>query len=356
MTRRTRRNHTPGFKAKVALAAVKAGSAFVGSVLGDGGTLDLASGTGTPTNLLAGGNVTVSGSMALTTFTNFATVEVGAVASFTVAGDSAVGAGQNLIDAGTVTVSGTIDQSGRVTIGGGTSAAATLTIAAGATWDIENNSGIALGLSTKSSIKNSGTLIKAGGTAPSIIGVKVIDTGSMEAASGTLDFTQAITGTGAMSVDSGATLEVDSTAASALRMTFKGGNAILALSDPSAFAATIHGFAPTDTIELIRIHATSAVLGTGDTLVITDGTNPVATLQLAGTFTGDTSNVASNGNIGTNITVTTGVAHVPPPSPGHQFVGAMAVFGAQAGGHGVPAVEPWRTQPHILAAPRFQIA
>ena len=57
---------------------VEAACAFVGAINGGGGTLDLASGVGTLTGLLsAGGNVTVSGSMATTTFQDFATVEVG---------------------------------------------------------------------------------------------------------------------------------------------------------------------------------------------------------------------------------------------------------------------------------------
>ena len=63
---------------------VEAGCAFEGAVNGGGGTLNLASGTGTLTGLLSpGGNVTVSGSMATTTFQNFDTVEIGAGATFT---------------------------------------------------------------------------------------------------------------------------------------------------------------------------------------------------------------------------------------------------------------------------------
>ena len=77
---------------------VEAGSAFIGAVLGGGAILDLASGTGTLTGLLAGGDVTVSGSMPATTFSDFETVEIGAAATFTANGASTLAAGQTVID------------------------------------------------------------------------------------------------------------------------------------------------------------------------------------------------------------------------------------------------------------------
>ena len=65
---------------------VEAGSTFDGAVFGGGGTLVLGSGTGTLTGLLAGGVVTVSGSMATTAFSKFATVGIDSGASFALAG------------------------------------------------------------------------------------------------------------------------------------------------------------------------------------------------------------------------------------------------------------------------------
>ena len=60
---------------------VEAGSAFLGRVLGAKGTLDLASGAGTISNL-TGGDVTVSGSMPTTNFTNFGTIGIAKGAQF----------------------------------------------------------------------------------------------------------------------------------------------------------------------------------------------------------------------------------------------------------------------------------
>lgn len=318
------------FGSSADVLVVEAGSAFVGQVLGDGGTLDLASGVGAfSLRQAADGNVnvTVSGSMAPTTFTNFATLEIGSRATFTLAGRETIAAGQSLIDAGTLTVSGRVVQTGSVTVGGPTSRAAKLTIAAGAVWDIENNSNILLGLSTASRLEIQGRLIKSAGSLASGIDVKVIDAGRVVAASGMLTFTNTLAGTGVMLVRSGASLEALAAVGAGLRMAFKGGDANLSLGDPAEFAATIHGFAPTDTIDLLVPQATSATLGAGDTLVISNGATVVATLQLAGDYRGDTFNVASDGNGGTNLTVSTGAA--VSASAGHQFIAAMAGFGAR---------------------------
>ena len=351
------------FESSTDVLAVEAGSAFLGAVLGDGGTLDLASGVGTLTVLQAGGNMnlTVSGSMTPTPFTNFATLEVGVGASFTLAGAAAIAAGQRLIDAGTLTVSGTVDQTGAVTVGGTTSKAALLTVATGATWDIQNRSNILVGLATGSRIKVNGTLAKSAGSGPSFVGVAVVDVGSITAASGTLDFGGAITGSGAMLVVSGATLEADFTTASSLKMSFGGGTATLALGDPAAFAASIRGFAATDTIDLLDVVATSAALGPGNTLVISDGNTTVATLKLAGNYNRDTFAVTSDGHHGTNVTVTSGEGAAPRSdrvmAAAHLFIATMAGLVAGAGDTAV-VTAGWRPDASrsMLAYPRLQQA
>ncbi|MDQ2860916.1 MAG: hypothetical protein M3T55_09360, partial [Pseudomonadota bacterium] len=76
------------FKSSSDVLVVEAGSTFVGSVAGGGGTLGVVSATGTVT-FLAGDQAAVSGSMAPTTFSNFGTVKVGAAATFTTVRNSA---------------------------------------------------------------------------------------------------------------------------------------------------------------------------------------------------------------------------------------------------------------------------
>ncbi len=452
------------FESSSDVLVVEAGCAFTGAVLGGGGTLVLANGVGTIDDL-TGGNVTVSGSMATTAFSDFATLSIRAGAQFTLTGSGAIGGGgtNTLVDNGSFTVTGalvvtgtitgsgaltvaggtfevdagatlavanwaltggtaTIDktftykglfsegaggtltlgagdrltltgadalsglinragtvraanatvnaltvggaaivedtgsvtQTGQLTLGDGTSNVASAVIAAGATWTIENDSGIGRGFAAASGIRNRGTLIKSGGAGVSVIGVTVLGAGSIVAASGTMDFTKTITAT-SLTVDSGATLEVDGSAHStfsgpSLSMTFNGGNGTLALGKPAAFAAAIAGFAATDTIDLLGRKATSATLGAGDTLVIAKGTHAVATLQLVGDYTGDHFSVASDGHGGTEITVAAGAGPTP-----HALVAAMASLGAPAAAH-APAearLDAWRP---MLTAPRMQVA
>jgi len=117
------------------LLGVAAGSSFVGAVEGGGGTLDLISGVGTLTGLLsAAGDVTVSGSMATTTFTGFGTVEVGG-GSFTTAGGT-IAAAQGLDVAGTLTTTGTLTVAGTLTTSGTLTGTGVLALTGGkATFD-----------------------------------------------------------------------------------------------------------------------------------------------------------------------------------------------------------------------------
>ncbi|MGI9169892.1 MAG: hypothetical protein ACR2FH_06910, partial [Caulobacteraceae bacterium] len=199
---------------------------------------------------------------------------------------------------------------------------------ASATLDIQG-SNVIVASAGAAHFTNAGTLEKTGAGAAAI-GVKVTDTGAVAAAGGTLDFTKAIGGDGTLAVDSGAILEVGLSAAASLAMTFSGGGGTLALGKAAKFAATINGFAATDIIDLLNTSATSATLGGGDRLVIVNGRKTIATLQLAGTYTGDTFNVAPDGNGGADITVTAGPAAAQPPAQG--FIAAMAGLGAGAGG------------------------
>jgi hypothetical protein len=267
-------------------------------------------------NLSFGGTYSEGGSATLTiasgdklSLTGTATLDATVNGAGTVALSNATLSGLSV--GGTVTVNdvGTVLQTGQITLGDAASNAATLSIASGATYEINANVGIGIGTSAATAIDDSGLLIKNGGTGTSKIAVGIVDTGHIEASTGTLDLVQAVTGTGAMQVDSGATLEIDASAASTLSFLLNGSNATLALASPSSFAATISGFAASDDIDLLKIKATSAVLESGDQLLITNGANTVATLQLSGTYAGYTFNTVSDGHGGTDITATAPAGH-----------------------------------------------
>jgi len=142
----------------LATLIVEAGSTFTGQVLGGGGMLELGPGTGAVSGL--GGNVTVSGDMAATTFQNFGTVEVGPGAVFTLSGNASLAAGQVLIDAGSLSVAGTLASAGAVTVSGTLAGAGTLALTGGAA---TLNAGTAL---TIASVTVSGSATKVGVNAP----------------------------------------------------------------------------------------------------------------------------------------------------------------------------------------------
>jgi hypothetical protein len=155
-----------------------------------------------------------------------------------------------------------------------------------------------------------GALTQAAGSTLTGFGVvtaSVTDGGLIEATGGTLDLTRALTGAGALDIDAGATLEADAGAAKTLTATFAGTGATLALGAAAKFAALIAGFASGETIDLIDTAATGATLGAGGKLVITNGSQTVATLHLKNarheTFT-----VTSDGHGGSDVTVDAGAA------------------------------------------------
>ena len=166
-----------------------------------------------------------------------------------------------------------------------------------------------------------GTLISSGATGTSEINPTTVDDGLVETASGTLDFASRLLGTGALKIDAGATLQADAAAVSTLTTVFNGGDATLALKLPKTFAATIGGFAATDTIDLLAEQATSASINPSDQLVILDKTVTLATLQLTGAYTDATFSFQSDGHGGTDVTLMSGVPET------HAFVEAMAGLG-----------------------------
>ena len=382
------------FSSSADVLQVEAGCAFEGAVRGAGGTLDLATGEGGIS--LGGGNVMVSGSMTLTTFSQFGTLEISDGARFKLTGTGTIGGGgiASLVDDGTLVVARAIKGTGTLAVGAGDltiqaganvdvssatfAAGATVTgggtlilnnatmaglsvgeatslvdigtvtqtgnivlregvqsarrvVESGATWKLDGNVGIDRRLSENPAITVYGLLVKSAGSGVGAIGVSAEIDGVAEAARGTLDFVPGVTGSGTLKIDAGATMECGGAAGPALTANFRGAGATLALKDPAAFGATIAGFASGETIDLLDVAATSAVLGPGDTLVIDDGTTTVATLQLSGDYAGDSFAVASDGKGGTSITLSTSPGAAPEATL-HTFIAAAARLGAARGG------------------------
>jgi hypothetical protein len=158
-----------------------------------------------------------------------------------------------------------------------------------------------------SSFANAGTLllsggsftqITGGGTFPELpianytgarisgfgtIGAAVANDGVIEASGGTLALTQAVTGTGTLQVDAGATLQLAGVGAGSIA-DFSGAGGVLGLA-PMAFLGTIAGFASGDTIDLASTVASAASFA-HDSIVVTLTAGGTITLATSTTLTG----------------------------------------------------------------------
>ncbi len=277
---------------------VEAGCAFLGGVDGGYGALDLDSGNGR-LSLLAGDGVTVSGSMATTTFNRFRTVEIGAAATFSSSGLVTIGDFDKVIDAGSLTLGG-----------------------------------------AKAAVANGGTIETLGGTltvkgAVTGAGQATIDGGLLDFAS---SFNQNVTFSGTTGV-----LELARSRGytGAISGFSTGGGTYLDLADIAFIGAGEASFSGT---------ATSGVL------TVSDGTR-TAHITLIGDYLASTFIAASDGHGGTIIHDPKAPAAAPSAShaPRHRFIAAMAGLGSGGAGlewgaahrsHAPPAL----TRPHAQAA------
>ncbi len=289
---------------------VEAGSAFIGSIDGGGGTLVLASGTGTLTGLLAGGSVTVSGSMAPTTFGDFATVEIGAGATFSSSGAVTIAAGQTLIDSGSLILGG-----------------------------------------AKTTVANAG-LIETSGAGVLTVKGAVKNTGLLSADGGTLTVNGAVTGKGAATINGGT---LDFASAFNEAVTFKGTTGVLELAQSQGYTANVSGFSKSrgTSLDLADIafvgagEATYSGTKTSGVLTVTDGTH-TAHINLVGNYLKSTFIAASDGHGGT-------IVH-DPQAPPHRLIAAMARLVGGGVGAVHPTAEAWRSPPPMLGRPRVALA
>ena len=299
---------------------VEAGCAFQGAVSGGGGSLDLASGAGTLSGL-AGGNVTVSGSMATTTFSNFDAVIVGAGASF--------------VDTGAVTVAAgdVLSAQGSLTIGG----------------------------KAKASVVNAGEIQVGGLTASLLINGAVTNTGTLDSFGGTMTVTGAVTGKGVVQLNGISTIHF--VAGFTENVTFETASfATLELGQSQGYTGTITGFSTVggsmldlDDIAFVSAsEATYSGTSTSGVLTVTDGTH-TAHINLKGNYLASTFVCASDGHGGTIIHDPTrahaSAAAAQPLTPIQPFAAAMASLGGGPG-EASHAGGAWTAPAPTLSRPR----
>ena len=305
------------FTAATDVLSVGAGSSFVGAVLGAGGTLDLLSGTGTITGLFAaGGNVTVSGSMATTTFQNFGALVVSAGATFTDHGAVTTAAGQTVNDAGILKLSAAVRNT------------------------------------------NAG-LIETTGAGLLTIAGSLVNTGTLAADGGTLVVNGSVTGAG-VAVIGGGTLDLASSFNEAV--TFTGTTGRLDLGQSQPYAATITGFSRSggtslDLGDIGFVGSTEATFsGTRNSgvLTVTDGTH-TAHIKLKGNYTASTFVASSDGHGGTIVVDSTAKDAVLAPSSA-KFIEAMAGLGAPGIVGVIHTAQTWLSGRCTLASPHVATA
>jgi hypothetical protein len=175
-----------------------------------------------------------------------------------------------------------------------------------------SNTGIALGaVSTSSFVNLTGAILeKTAGTGDSQIFPLFTNNGAVKVEIGTIEFDQAVRGSGSFTIEPGAVLAFDTSVAAGSGVDFAtttGGE--LFLGDTRQFGASIHGFggSGTDAIDLRDININNAgfkLSYSGNTtqgvLTATDGTN-TAKLTMIGDYTIGSFHASSDGSIGTLI-------------------------------------------------------
>jgi hypothetical protein len=149
------------------------------------------------------------------------------------------------------------------------------------------------------------------------VAVALTNNGTVTVASGTIEFQNAVTGAGTITIDAGAALQFDSNVAAGASVDFAGiAGGDLLLYDSRQFGAAIHGFGGTNTDEIdlrdINFNSSSFKLSyagnaahTQGVLAVTDGTR-TADLIMFGKYTTANFHASADGFAGTKI--------VDPPS------------------------------------------
>ncbi len=300
---------------------VEAGSTFIGAINGGGGILELETGVGTLTGLLAGGGVTVSGSMATTSFSNFGTVQIDAAASFILADGGKVAAGQALIDNGAL-VFETLTSAGTLTIGGAFNgrelmlAAGKTTLNAGANLLVSDitESNAATKLTVGTNLTYGGTLTWSAGTLTVNTNDKLTLTGTKATFSGTLAGVGTVAFNNQAATLQGVTLSIAHIAIGGTAAKLSGtvaNNSSIAVSSPGVAIANA-GVSLTGTGS-ITLSSTAKITGNSATATLTNVSNKIYGAGQLGGGKMTLVNAAGgliDGNQATGLTIDTGAATI----------------------------------------------
>jgi hypothetical protein len=275
-------------------------SVSVASNLGFAG--NFSAGVNTELSIAAGALVQLTGPASFTRDTIDGAGRLTTKGTTTVS-QSALGGTAQWYNSGTLSLTG-----GTLTVGDNAGNKAAFVNQATGIFDLAGN--VNIGIGTGASIfTNQGQLAKTVGSL-STIGIGVANSGTVEAASGTLDLQKAVTGTGTLKIDAGKVLQADATVAGTQTVDFNGGSDRLVLTDAVHFAGKLQDFGTGDRLDLRQFNPSATTLAysekadnSGGTLVVTDGTL-TAKIALLGQYAASGFHKASDGVGGTYVTYT----------------------------------------------------
>jgi hypothetical protein len=240
-----------------------------------------------------GGTLQLNGeTLSLTGVTSLLSGAIVGPGTFTSTGPAVLGQGFSILQGADVVLSGATEQSGSVTLTSGPA----LTIGAGGVYTID--AGAELGGPNDTV---SGTLVvngvfeaegsgSYGGSPPAtnVIAAAVVDNDKIVISHGEMEFLGSLSGTGALSLSNGATLDLLGGGVVKTGITFGTGDSVLDLGAPDSFAGKLGGFATGDMVELAGFAfvntnngATATLTVSGDTVKITDPFNETVTLTFS---------------------------------------------------------------------------
>jgi fibronectin-binding autotransporter adhesin len=207
---------------------------------------------------------------------------------------------------------GTLTETGALTVGDSASNVATFDNQASGIFDLAGNAGIGIGTGA-SIFKNEGLLAKTTGST-SAIAIAVANTGTLESESGTLDLQKAVTGNGGiLKIDAGEVIQADAVVSSGQTIDFNGGGDRLVLTDAEHFAAKLSNFGAGDKLDLRQFNPTTTTVAfaengtnTQGALTVTDGSLQ-AQITLLGQYMASGFHKSSDGAAGGTI-----VTYTPP--------------------------------------------
>jgi hypothetical protein len=202
-------------------------------------------------------------------------------------GAAVLGNGFSLLQGAEVMFDGNTQQTGNVTLTGG-SEAPTLTVGTDGTYTMMGQT--ALGGPNGSIVGTvvvDGTFVASGvGENPSpsnVIAAALVDNGKIALSYGEMQFLSSLTGTGSITLSNGATLQLLGSTSVTNAITFGSGGGILDLGTPSDYTGKIIDFATGDMVELGGFTFSAGISTTilGDTVTLTEESGQSATLTFS---------------------------------------------------------------------------